>query len=61
MKKISELLSTLKSYVDESTANFLAGNVSIDSRWDAYVKELDAIGLKTVLEVVQKVYDRMYK
>jgi len=60
-EKITEIMTTLRNYVLEATSNFLVGNIDIDSNWDAYVKELNAIGLDTVLEVVQKVYDRMYK
>lgn len=59
--RISEALVTLTSYVEEMTANFLAGNVDIESGWDAFQEELKMIGSEDVLEVVQIVYDRMYK
>lgn len=58
---VSEKIPTLTSYVEESLANFVAGNVDIDTTWDAYLSELESIGLEAVLEVVQTVYDRMYK
>jgi putative aldouronate transport system substrate-binding protein len=58
---ISEVQTTLNSYVLEMTSNFLAGNRDIDASWNAYVAELNAIGLPRVLGTVQKVYDRMYK
>jgi putative aldouronate transport system substrate-binding protein len=58
---VSEVQTTLNSYVLEMTSNFLAGNRDIDASWNAYVAELNAIGLPRVLSTVQKVYDRMYK
>lgn len=60
-EQISEILVTLTSYVEEMTSNFLAGNVDIDAGWDSFQSELKAIGVDTVLSVVQQVYDRMYK
>lgn len=59
--RISETMVTLTSYVEEMTANFLAGNIDIESGWDAYLAEIDAIGVDAVVGTVQQVYDRMYK
>ena len=42
-------------------AKFVTGAKDIDGEWDAYLAELDKIGLETYLEVVQVAYDRMYK
>jgi putative aldouronate transport system substrate-binding protein len=58
---ISETLATLNSYVSEMTSNFLAGNRDIDTTWNAYINEVNNIGLPKVIGVMQKVYDRMYK
>jgi len=58
---ISEIESNLLSYVHESLAKFVTGAKDIDAEWDNYLAELDKIGLETYLEVVQNVYDRMYK
>ncbi|MBE5782941.1 MAG: extracellular solute-binding protein [Clostridiales bacterium] len=58
---ISDLESTLDTFVDEWTANFLVGNLDLDKDWDTYVKELEAIGIEQYVEIVQRVYDRMYK
>ena len=58
---MSEVQTTLNNYVHEMTSNFLAGNRDIDSSWNAYVAELNTIGLPRVLATVQRVYDRMYK
>jgi putative aldouronate transport system substrate-binding protein len=60
-EEIDEIMTTLKSYVQEMTSNFLAGNRDIDTGWNSYINEFNAIGLPKVLSTVQKVYDRMYK
>ena len=57
----TDIKTTLDTYRDEATANFLAGNADIDANWDSYVAELENIGLSEMLEVVQAAYDRMYK
>ena len=57
---ITEIQSNLKTYVEENVAAFLTGAKSLETDWDAYVAELDKIGLADYLEVVQTVYDRMY-
>ena len=58
---VGETAATLKSYVDEMTASFLTGTVDIDAGWDAFQDELKAIGIEEYREVLQSVYDRMYK
>ena len=39
----------------------MAGNMDIDENWDAFQEELKNIGVDEYLEIVQTVYDRMYK
>ena len=51
----------MADFVREWNANFMAGNLDIDANWDAYLEELNNIGMQQSLEVVQGVYDRMYK
>lgn len=58
---VAEVESNLKTYVDEYVAAVMVGNKNLDADWDAYVAELENIGLEEYLEVVQAVYDRMYK
>ena len=58
---ISEIKSTLKSYVMEKTAAFLVGTADIDAEWDDFIKECENIGLSKLLEVENAVYTRMYK
>ncbi len=54
--EIARLQTTILSYVDESTAAFVTGNKSIDNDWDAYLKELENLGLNDYLAI----YDRYY-
>ena len=58
---VSDIKPALDSYRDEMTANFLAGTMDIDAEWDNYVAELNNIGLQDFVDVIQTVYDRMYK
>ena len=58
---VTEAMTNLRTYVNESMAMFVTGAKDLDSDWDAYLKELDTIGLETVLKTIQTVYDRMYK
>jgi len=55
--RISEILNSLKTYIDESTQRFIVGDMPF-SEWDNYVSELNNIGLEEYLEVVQQAYDR---
>lgn len=57
----SPILATLRSYVEETTASFLAGKLDIDADWDTFQNELSVIGIEQAQEIIQGVYDRMYK
>jgi hypothetical protein len=61
LNEVDELMATLRSYLAESTSNFLAGNRDIDATWNTYINDINNIGLSRVLNTVQRVYDRMYK
>ena len=58
---ISEIASTLNTFVEEQTALFLSGAKSLDNDWDAFQNELKAIGVEQYVQVMQNMYDRMYK
>lgn len=57
---VSEILTSLRTYIDESTQRFIVGDLPL-SDWDNYVAELDTIGLQDYLDVMQKAYDRYTK
>jgi len=60
MEILADIKVTITDYRNEMTANFLAGNIDIDEGWDAYVKELESMGLAQYLEIINDVYTRMY-
>ena len=59
-----EILSTLKTdihgYVDQMVAKWISGEESIDDKWDAYVEQLNKMGLNDLLDIYQKAYNRYY-
>jgi putative aldouronate transport system substrate-binding protein len=55
-----ELRATINEYVEESLARFVTGDLSLDDEWDAYLAELDKMGLETYLEIVQDAYKKQY-
>ena len=63
--EVSMIIADLKTYVETSIANFCLNaegmDVFSDDAWNAYLNQLDTIGLKNVLPTIQTVYDRMYK
>ncbi|MFV0399148.1 MAG: extracellular solute-binding protein [Oscillospiraceae bacterium] len=54
----ANILSTLETYVNESFAKVLTGEWSLDSDWEAYLAEMDKIGLPRALEIAQTAYDK---
>ena len=57
--RITEVKTTLNTYVNESKARFITGDLNLQTDWDAYLKELDRIGVQEFLEISQAAYDRM--
>lgn len=49
--EISEKVATMK-------AQFITGAADIETQWDAYVAEVEAMGMSELLELVQTAYDR---
>jgi putative aldouronate transport system substrate-binding protein len=58
---MNEFHSGILSYVRESFARFVTGDLSIDQDWDRYVAEFDRMGLKEVIGATQSAWDRMNK
>lgn len=61
MNEISEIETTLVSYVKETRAAFSTGLLDIDEDWDNYLEQLEIIGLSRYLEVSQIAYDRTFQ
>ncbi len=47
--------------IKEGMINFMTGARDVDTEYDAWVKELEAKGLRTIIEAFQKAYDEQYK
>jgi putative aldouronate transport system substrate-binding protein len=56
---MDSLHSTILSYVRESFARFVTGDLSVDRDWDSYVAEFDKMGLADIIRVTQSAHDRM--
>lgn len=60
-EKVADISAALLAYMEEFKANVLVGNIDLDAKWDAYVAEIEKIGLEEWLNVTQAAYDRMSK
>ena len=58
---MDEFHSTIISYVNQSYARFVTGDLSIDRDWDNYVAQFERMGLREVLGAVQSCWDRVSK
>jgi putative aldouronate transport system substrate-binding protein len=56
---MNSLHSTILSYVRESFARFVTGDLNIDRDWDSYLAEFNKMGLDAVIRATQSAYDRM--
>lgn len=62
-KKLNEIMSVLKNFVNENRAQFTTGakDPSDDGAWEAYLEELKKIGVEDVINIYQARYDELYK
>ena len=51
----------VKNYINSAKVAFITGTKSLDDDWDTYLKELDACGLQTMIDIYQAAYDRQFK
>ena len=58
MEAIADLKNNINTYVNENLAFFITGQRSIDRDWDAYVRELERIGLQRYIQLQQSGYER---
>lgn len=57
---ISTVGTTVSNYVSEMTAKYLLGREDISSTWDAYLAELEKMGVNDLLKVYQDAYSRTH-
>ena len=55
----SELSSTLDTYVDETFARFVTGDLPLDA-WDDFQAELEKIGIDRYIELLETAIERQY-
>lgn len=58
--QVNDIRTDLDSYVNQSTAKFITGDLSFDN-WDKYVSQLKKIGIDKLEKLYQKAYDSQYK
>jgi putative aldouronate transport system substrate-binding protein len=56
-KEYNDIWTALTQYVDETRVRWITEG-GIDRDWDAYIKELDVIGLSRAVAITQAAYDR---
>ena len=56
---MDSLHPAILSYVRESFARFVTGDLSVDRDWDAYIAEFSKMRLADVIRATQSAYDRM--
>lgn len=57
MKETAALMSEISTFSDEMVAKFIAGQESLDN-FDAFVEQLEAMGISRVCEIKQSAYDK---
>jgi putative aldouronate transport system substrate-binding protein len=59
--EISEIQTSLQTYVKECIAAFMTGTMNVDTDWQTYLDNIAAIGVDRFIQVAQGCYDRMNK
>ena len=60
MTKRKDLETDIKDYISSTFAKWITEG-GIDEGWDAYVAQLDKLGINDLLAVYQQAYDRYKK
>ncbi len=58
--EIATIEVDIQKYVDEQRALFISGQKDVDAEWDAYVQQLESLGLSKMIEMYDKAYKRQY-
>lgn len=53
----ADIWTDMESYIAQMHAKFITGEEDIEAGWDAYLKNLEKMGLPEVLEMYQNAYD----
>ena len=52
---------TMNNFIHEMFARFITGDLDINSQWDTYISQLNAMGLDRYVEIQQAAYDAKWK
>ena len=56
LSELSALSMDISSYVEQKYANWVTGVEDIDADWDAYIEQLNAMGLERYVEIQNQAY-----
>lgn len=56
--EINAMVTDIGTYINEARANFVTGVWNFDSDWDAFVDQLEGLGVSRYVEIKQAQYDR---
>lgn len=60
-EKVSVIQTDIKSYVDQKVAEWVSGEKDINAEWDAYVEQLEKLGLSDLTAMKQAAIDAIPK
>ena len=52
-----DLWADMEKHISEMHAKFITGQEDIETGWDAYLTDLERMGLEEILEIYQDAYD----
>lgn len=55
----TQLYTDIKLYLQTMQAQFISGQTDIETGWQPYLDQLNAMGLERLLEIEQQAYDRL--
>jgi putative aldouronate transport system substrate-binding protein len=55
--ELADLEKTLKDYVDQTIAQFITGELNVESEWDKYLQTLKGMNVDRFIEIYQQAYD----
>ncbi|HOI99909.1 MAG: hypothetical protein BWX81_00102 [Spirochaetes bacterium ADurb.Bin110] len=57
---MATLTTEFARYARQSMVKFVVGAMDLDKEWNAYIANLDKLGLQKILDMNQKAYTRQY-
>lgn len=54
----SNVMSDIKTYVDECSLKFITGDMSLDTDWDTFAANVESMGISKALALKQAAYER---